>query len=445
MLGKFLSPARRFVLVIGNGGAVLANVAGGRIEKSWAISDFEDRSLAIFAEALEENRRVPLVVLIDMLEQSYRREAIPPVNMIDRPKVLNRRLGIAFPSFDIKAAVPLGEVVGQRGDLAYLFVALPSSPELESWIGFFHSVDNPVTSLGLLPIESAGLAAALSRAVTGDDDAPVDWTLLISRERTGGIRQIVVRGEKLSITRLTPAPAAASGPADIAQAISQEMTSTIGYLTRLGFSANDRLNVVIIGSEAMRGAIEDRPAPGRVTTVLTAAEAASLLDLPGIEDSEDGYGDLLHAAWAAKRRRPTLQMRGEVLGRRQVQIVTARKWVVAGMATSAIVLGFYCIDQALDVLSAQQEVAMGQSAERRLNLQLAELQSKIDEYPDQPRRIIAALEHYDRLALQSAAPVPVLAAISDSLGEHRSPGLDGPREPARARTGRRRGKDVLDG
>ena len=166
----------------------------------------------------------------------------------------------------------------------------------------------------------------------------------------------------------------------------------------------------------MRGAIEDRPVPGRVTTVLTAADAASLLGLAEIEDDEDGYGDLLHVAWAAKKRRPSLQMAGEVLGRRQIQMVAARKWVVAGMATSAIVLGFYCIDQALDVLSARQVVEMGQSGQARLTLQFDALQSKIDEYPDQPRRIIAALEHYDRLTLQSAAPVPVLAAISDSLG-----------------------------
>ena len=220
MLRNLLGAARRFVLVIGNGGALLADVAGGRIGKSWAISDFEDHSLAVIAQALERNRRVPLVVLIDMLEQSYRREAIPPVNVFDRPKVLTRRLGITFPSFDIRAALPLGEVVGQRGDLAYLFVALPSSPELETWIAFLHGIDNPVTSLGLMPIESVGLAAALARAVTGEDDPPVDWTLLISRERTGGIRQIVVRGDKLSITRLTPAPVAASTPADIALAIS---------------------------------------------------------------------------------------------------------------------------------------------------------------------------------------------------------------------------------
>ena len=117
-LKSFLVPSRRFIMIIGNGGAMLSCVAGGRIENSWHIDNVDTKSLDSFSAILDENRRTPLSILIDMLEQSYRREAIPPVNMFDRPKVLNRRLGIAFPSNDIKAAVSLDEVVGQRGDLS---------------------------------------------------------------------------------------------------------------------------------------------------------------------------------------------------------------------------------------------------------------------------------------------------------------------------------------
>lgn len=415
MLKSLLAPARRFVLVFGNRGATLAYVDGGKVQETWSIADLDELSLATLTNALDARRRAPLVVLVDLLEQSYRREAIPPVNMMDRPKVLNRRLGIAFPSFDIKAAVSLGEEVGPRGDLAYLFVALPPSPELETWISFLHGIDNPVSSLGLLPIESAGLAAALNKAVTAEDDAPAEWSLLISREWSGGIRQIVVRGDKLAITRLTPSPAGAAGPADIALSISQEMTSTLGYLTRLGYTASDRLNIVVLGSEAMREVYEEREAPGRTTTVLTPAEAANLLGLAEFADTVEGYGDVLHAAWAATKRRPTLQMSADVLGRRQVQMVAARKWVIGGLATSATVLGVYCALLAADLWELRDGIVMGASKETRLRSQLADLQRQFDEIPDQPRRIIAALDHHDLLSRQSIEPVPVLAAISDSL------------------------------
>ena len=150
-LKSFLIPARRFVMVIGNNGAILSYINNGRVENIWEIRELNESSLATFSSVLDKQRRVPVSILIDLLEQSYRRESIPPVNIFDRPKVLNRRLAIAFPASDIKAAVPLNEVVGQRGDLSYLFVALPTSPEIETWISYIHGIANPISSLGLLP------------------------------------------------------------------------------------------------------------------------------------------------------------------------------------------------------------------------------------------------------------------------------------------------------
>ena len=151
MFDNILGQSRRFVLVIGNAGAVLSYVAAGRVHRRWLINEIDDTSLEEMAKELDKRRRVPLSVLVDVLEQSYRKETIPPVSVLDRRKVLQRRLNIAYPAFDIKAAIRLDEKIGERGDPAYLFVALPSSPELELWIAFLHSVGNPITSVAMLP------------------------------------------------------------------------------------------------------------------------------------------------------------------------------------------------------------------------------------------------------------------------------------------------------
>ena len=60
-------PSRRFVMIIGNGGAALSYIADGRIEKTLNISDFDEESLDIFSAALNEHRRAPLSILFDML------------------------------------------------------------------------------------------------------------------------------------------------------------------------------------------------------------------------------------------------------------------------------------------------------------------------------------------------------------------------------------------
>ncbi len=419
MLKDLLTRSRRYVLIIGNAGAVLSYIVRGRVRERWTVASADEESLRTLSEALDERRHVPLTVLFDILEQSYRKEAIPPVSVMDRHRVLRRRLNIAFPTFDIKAALALGEEVGPRGDLAYLFVALPSSELLEGWIAFLHSVANPIDNLGVLPVESANLATALVRATAAEDAEPGQWTLLISRERAGGFRQIVVRRGKLAMTRLTSDPTGPADAAEIAAMIEQEMTSTLGYLTRLGYTATEGLNVVILGSESLRDAIGAGRIPVRSMAVLTPAEAGDLLGFADVGEADEEFGDLVHAAWAASQWMPTLQMASAALGRRQVQIATARRWVTVGLSAAAVFLAAYCGYLGYELWTLQDEAAPADRIHDRLRLELDELERKIAEYPEQPKMVTATLDLYDNLTAVSLDPVPRLAAVEDSLG----PGL----------------------
>ena len=112
MLRSLFTRSRRYVLIIGNAGAVLSYIVSGQVHARWSVSSADAESLRTIAEALNKRRGAPLTVLFDILEQSYRREAIPPVGVMDRSKVLKRRLTIAYPNFDIKAALALDEKVG---------------------------------------------------------------------------------------------------------------------------------------------------------------------------------------------------------------------------------------------------------------------------------------------------------------------------------------------
>ncbi len=415
MFDNILGQSRRFVLVIGNAGAVLSYVAAGRVHRRWTIDEIDDASLEELAKALDKRRRVRLSVLVDVLEQSYRKEAIPPVSVLDRPKVLRRRLNIAYPAFDIKAAINLDEKVGERGDLAYLFVALPSSPELELWIAFLHSVSNPITSLALLPIESASLARALARASASPDARQGEWTILVTHQQTGGFRQIVARGGRLALTRLTPSPPADAPPDEIARTIQQELSATLGYLARLGYTASDGLDVIVIGSESLREGIQGANLPVSRTTVLTPAEAGELVGLAGVDDPAGNFGELLHAAWTAGRRRPALQLAAEALGRRQLQLLQARKWAVGGLSATAAVLAAICIYLFVDQGDLRGDVKSARTTVNGLENEIKQIESKIDTYPNLPKTIIAALNLHKELEAETVDPLESLAAIGASL------------------------------
>lgn len=416
MLRSLFTRSRRYVLIIGNAGAVLSYIVRGQVHARWSVSSADAESLRAIAEALNKRRGAPLTVLFDILEQSYRREAIPPVGVMDRPKVLKRRLTIAYPNFDIKAALALDEKVGPRGDLAYLLVALPSSELLESWIAFLHSVANTIDRLGLLPIESTGLATALASAAREADAEPGEWTLLISRERTGGFRQIIVRGGKLVMTRLTPDPTGPVDASQIAATIEQETTSTLGYLTRLGYTAAKGLDVVVLGPESLRDAIGASRLPVRSMAVLTPTEAGDLLGLGNVADADEEFGDLVHAAWAVKQWKPVLQMAAAALGQRQVQIVATRRWVTVGLSATAVLLTAYCGYLGYEVWTLHDEIAPGDRVHQRLIRNFDELKRRIAEYPEQPKKVTATLDFYDDLNAISLDPALDLAAIEDSLG-----------------------------
>lgn len=411
MLKRFLAPGQRYVLVIGDKGAVLAHVVGGKVRRAWAVTDSHESALGSLADALAERPRVPVTVVVDLSEQSYRRETIPPIGPLDRHKVLRRRLHIVFPSHDIKGAVNLREQVGPRGDLAYLFVALPSSPELDRWIAFLGGVPNPVANLSLLPVESAGMVGALARATAGEDAERPQWIVFVSHQRSGGLRQIVVQRGRLALTRLIPDP---PDSAAIALTIEQELATTRAYLGRLGYKGVDGLDLIVIGDGQVRQELDRKRLGVRRLTVLAPGQAGGLLGLAGVDRAGD-YGELLHAAWAASKRKPALELAPAAMGRRQLQEAT-RRWAVAGLTATAAALAAYTGNVALDLWSLKQEVATASAAADQLQRRLDEKVRAIEQYRVSAATVVATLDIHARLVAESVDPVPTLVGIGESLG-----------------------------
>lgn len=80
MLRRLLAPPARFVLAIGNEGGLLLQLAGGALRGRWQVAGVDDAALQTLASALAKAPNCPLVVVGDLLEQSYRREAMPRLN-----------------------------------------------------------------------------------------------------------------------------------------------------------------------------------------------------------------------------------------------------------------------------------------------------------------------------------------------------------------------------
>ena len=324
-----------FVLLYGNEGAILARYAAGALD-SWRVfgNVGEDTIAAVRAE-IASQPSWPVLVLNDVAEQAYRRETVPRINIIERRRLLRQRLEYAFPGSELKAAAPLPGAVTPRGEEdEYLLASLSPSVEAQSWRTALETLANPI-DVALLPVECAAMVARLAETGAGIRQG---WTLFISRHRTGGLRQIVIRDGALLLTRMTPTGGDLT-PQDLAAEIRSDLDTTLAYLTRFGFTAARGLNLIVIGPEALEEALRSTDLPVDRLDVFDAAAAGAALGLANVVMPDPLDGDLLALAFAAARPKPVLSLlpadlraRRRSLGRRQTAVLAPAVIALALMA-----------------------------------------------------------------------------------------------------------------
>jgi hypothetical protein len=354
------------------------------------------------------------VVVGDLLEQSYRKETVPRLNRFDRAKVLRRRLERAFPETPLKAALKLADDPEEPHSQNFLLVGVPPAADWDRWLGFLRALENPVLAVTLFPIEVAGMVTRLVRALTPPGRQPHGWAILISRQRTGGFRQIVVDRGELVLTRLTPGLAADAGPEGAAAEIRQELKATLGYMTRLGYRAGSSLDIVVLGDDALRARLDDGGSlPGQLA-VVTAAQAARMLGVGALGRADDVDGALLAAVWVGARRWPTLQLLPADLRARKAQ-GQALRWATAGLAASALGLISYSALSAVSALEIEQEIGWLRAWQSTTRQQLARTASEIDSIGGQAESMRLLLEAHRRLRDQRDSPAAALAALRGAM------------------------------
>jgi hypothetical protein len=411
---RLFAPAARLVLAIGNEGGVLIALAGRRIRGCWRVAGHDDAALASLGAALAAAPRCPLLVVADLLEQSYRKEAVPRLNPIDRSKVLKRRLDRAFPDAPLKAALRLGDDPEEQRSQNYLLISAPPAPDWDRWLGFLRSIENPVTALTLLPVEATGLVAQLARALTPAERQPNDWTVLIARQRTGGFRQIIVHRGELVLTRLTPSLPGETSAAETVAEIRQELKATLGYMTRLGYRAGSSLDLVVLCEEELHRELQAIATPPGQRFVITAAAAARALGLAVPDDLEDADGALLGALWLGCKRHPAVQLLPADLRARKVQ-GQALRLATAGLAASALALLSYAAMSAAAALEVKQEVDWLSAWQGTTRQQLARSEDEADAIAARADAIRTLLEAERRLGLDKPDPFDALLALGQAM------------------------------
>ncbi len=406
-----------FVLSIGDDNVVLTRFLGGKVENAWLGSPDPAMAQEELGEALATDPKARISVIFDTLDQSFKEEELPKVSVLDRRKVLARHINMAFPGQNLRGARLVTQT--PKKTLVYELASVPLDGRVPGWIDFVQSLPNEKGGYFTLAGENADITRALApKDAVAPEGGGNHWRHFIGINVTGGLRQIIEKNDRLSLTRLTQAPPAETPPDEFADMIIRDFKATITYIRRLGYQVGEPLDVVVITSGANKNALEDITWDGaRSVTVYTPHEAGLMLGLGSLGREDQAYCDVLHAAWFSSKGKPTLPLtRSLALGDtkddlREISYLAAP--YAAAVAVAAVVGWGAWTGYELYDYSGRNELAQRQLAQ--LTAQLQEKNSKLSGFPYTAGQVRNVLEVEGSLDAGKTDLGPIFKKVASSL------------------------------
>ncbi len=288
MMRAFFS--QRVVLMIGDDGLVA--VPHKIAEAPFFVPTDAKRGAKELTAFLARYPEARLTLVADNMAQDYRNDDLPRLNFFDRSKLAKRRLKQAFPAAKLAAVLPFKNTPNR-----ILMAGAHESNAIFAWVARFRE---RLPDIALLPVEGARLLAALM------PEAESGWAMMISRQKTGGFRQIITFKNDLVFTRLTPLPPADSG--DETEIIARDIKASLDYLSRYGMNHAEELSVLILlpNDRHLTPAIKNLPL--KSVRSMSPFGAAKTLSLSLAPKPDDPSSDVLFGSFIAAQRRPLLRL-----------------------------------------------------------------------------------------------------------------------------------------
>ena len=207
-------------------------MARGKIVEQREFHDSPDGQ-ENFATFLREAKH-PTYLLVDLVEEDFRHETVPHLFGRSRRALLERKFDQFYRGTIFHQATLLQRQKTGRRDDDMLFSALTNPSLIKPWLDIMLAQQTPLAGIYSVPQISAPLVK----------DHPSNHLLLVSWEKSAGLRQTYFSGHLLQISRLT------HGSADLTfqEAVVKELARTYQYLKSLSLlPSGQTLDVRLLG------------------------------------------------------------------------------------------------------------------------------------------------------------------------------------------------------
>ncbi len=433
--------SRQFILSVGDEGAILLHMDGRRVLKRMFASSPNPEDTRHFDSLLKSDVLAPISLLIDVMDQNYMQQSLPPVSSLSVNKLIKRRMERDFAPEDIKGALPLGRHKEGRRDWNYLFISVPNTPPVSEWISYVAEKPHRLTGLYLLPIEAVSMVDELTRsgkkkntlpfktpsrkktkADKADANIPPDegqvarWHILVSHQKVGGFRQIVIKDSQIIFTRMAQ-PIGEPTPEVIAGNIEQELANTTEYLKRLSFNPSDGLDVTIVVADEIKQALNVTNANVRDINLFSPHDAATRLGLIKATEEGDHFGDVVLAAYFGTVRKHPLKLFTPYVAKLN-QFNQAKKAVkvAASILVPLIILG--TLSSGYNIYSVSQDITFAQDKLNASRQRFEHVKKATAELPHDMNRIADVVTLYEKLSEQDKSPLNMISTFAQAMDEN---------------------------
>ncbi len=383
---------------------------------TWDTEGFKETLKTILVKTCSKK---PVIILNDMVEQHYRKERIPKVGIGDRVQVIKSRLNYVFPNNQIRAALKLKKNKNKSLEAdaghPYLFAAIPKSEAFNKTFNAVMEANVKLIGVYLLPVEGGALIEDLSKKLNKGNKVKSIWTIFVGQQSNGGLRQIVTRNGELALTRMTPIVDSDDDPAIWANEVSEELNSTMSYLTRFGYQKTDGLDIIIISNVSAQDALQNNIKIDADLRVMTAKDAAEMVSARIGNPSSLRYTDLLYAAYLGKKSKYILPMQSKAIEgiTRPRQIAF---FILMGALLAAAYTGFLLFQSFNNNLVVQDSLSVTNQQIRTQEQEYKVQAAKSKELGFDFLVVDGALENYYKLNKEKMDVLPFIREVGRSLG-----------------------------
>ena len=195
-----------------------------------------EQGLAAFSSYLAGKRLAPTYLLIDVVEEDFRLDAIPHVGKRDHAIVVERKLSQLYRNTPFRYALTQGRETEGRRDDRILFTAITNPDVVTPWVDALNRARVPLAGIYSAPLLSAHLLKPLR--------IEADNALLVTLEHGAGLRQSYFQRGEIKFSRLTPVSEISGG---LPPFIAEEVSKTWQYLDSLRhFPRSEGLDVYLV-------------------------------------------------------------------------------------------------------------------------------------------------------------------------------------------------------